>query len=154
MSCAAAAAAAPVFFTCEPDKITSRGFPESAFGEIAVAEWESEAVELCALGLELPGSLFFRSLLGGRPSFSLDAMRWNKMGSFRSLDGVKASGVGGSRSFSWLFLAPGTVRLGWGTALLVDGAACSSGRVLSSSTKAGGDMTGSAAGVTGVKGVM
>ena len=41
----------------------SMGFIGSRAGETA-PEWESEAVELCALGLALPGNRFFRSLFG------------------------------------------------------------------------------------------
>jgi hypothetical protein len=78
--------------TPEADGIASKGFATSAAGE-TVAEWGSDAVELWALGLALPGSLFFLSLLGWRPSLSLDAILWNRMGSLRSFVGVVTSGA-------------------------------------------------------------
>lgn len=61
-------------------------------GETAV-DGCSDDEELCALGLVLPGNRFFLSLFGCRGSASLVGDLWNRLCSFRSLDGVTTSGV-------------------------------------------------------------
>lgn len=51
-----------------------------------------EWVELWALGFELDGMRFFRSLLAGFFSLSIVEVLWNRLERFRSLVGVEASG--------------------------------------------------------------
>jgi hypothetical protein len=74
------------------------------------------------------------------------------MGSFRSLEGVVTSGVGGSRSLSWL-LAPGIDKPGGAIDVEMDGAEGSSiGVGASSTTAGGGDTTVVAGGAIAVRG--